>query len=314
MASSDLAAAMQHPAFLLCHGSFNPVHRHHVEIMVRARLKLEVAGYHVVAGVLAPCHRAHLRWKGVEALTDEHRFAALRLACAAAAGPAGWLRCDTRGIDYGSAHAMVRRLLKPEFQREHPQVVGFDVMGADVVAKYCCYKHALWYPCVIVGRAGSTDEVLRGLEEAGGRAEAEGRTLFLLEEELPGALSSTRLREALCDGDASSVSDLCSTGAAEYLLAQKIGLYAPHDEPSEEEWLEEGRWDWETWKWETEDWDGQGETLVASVAWGADGGTGEGWARADWDGAGAWEGTAADAPSEPNAGVPAGGGAQAMAA
>ena len=34
-------AAGRVPAFLVTHGSFNPVHRHHIEMMVRARQRLE---------------------------------------------------------------------------------------------------------------------------------------------------------------------------------------------------------------------------------------------------------------------------------
>ena len=103
-------------AFLVCHGSFNPVHKHHVKIMVESRKALETAGYNVVAGILAPTHRSHLGRKRVEAVADLHRFAGLRLACAEADGPSGWLRCDPRGVWCWSSENMIEQLLEREFQ------------------------------------------------------------------------------------------------------------------------------------------------------------------------------------------------------
>ena len=47
------AVAALPDAFIVCHGSFNPVTRNHVALMMRARASLEAAGYRVVLGVLA---------------------------------------------------------------------------------------------------------------------------------------------------------------------------------------------------------------------------------------------------------------------
>ena len=40
-------------AFLVFHGSFNPLHLGHVEMMRQARLRVEVGGYHAIRGVVA---------------------------------------------------------------------------------------------------------------------------------------------------------------------------------------------------------------------------------------------------------------------
>jgi hypothetical protein len=121
-------------AFLVCHGSFNPVHKHHVEIMVESRKALETAGYNVVAGFLAPTHQSHLARKKKEAVADQHRFEGLRLACAEADDPSGWLRCDPRGVWYGSSEHMIEKLLECEFHSEFPGAIGFSVKGADVAS------------------------------------------------------------------------------------------------------------------------------------------------------------------------------------
>lgn len=219
-------------AFLVCHGSFNPVHWHHVEIMVKARAKLEASGYRVIAGVLAPCNRGHLLWKGGGAISDEHRLAALKLACEDAAGPAGWLRCDARGMRFGSGSGMIRRLLAAEFRSEASWPTGFDVKGADVVVRYDSYWYELRYPCIIIGRAGWTEAIQKGFEGTGMRVPPE---CIVLEEELPGDVSSTRLRAALAAGDKALVQSLCPGRAGEYLLEMCSRLYeAPDREPGAE--------------------------------------------------------------------------------
>lgn len=215
-------------AYLLSHGSFNPVHRHHVEMMVLARKRLEDAGYSVVAGVLAPTCREHISWKGIPAMGDEFRLVALRMACSTAGRPLGWLRCDPRGVNYGSVHKMMKQLLDAEFSAEFPGVVGFEVKGADVVARYGTYDYDMWYPCVIVGRAGDTDIVRDGLARAGFCNDT-AQSLFFIEAELAGVLSSTKLREALARDMEDEVYKMCPKTVAEYLYAHRLALF--EDDP-----------------------------------------------------------------------------------
>lgn len=222
--SAEPSPRCEGQVWLAAHGSFNPVHRHHVEMMVAARRVLEAAGYEVVGGVLAPAHRSHLLSKGVAAVADRHRLEALRLACAAAEGPAGWLRDEPRGFDYGSCHRMMAQLLQPEFEERFPGSVGFEVKGADVVNKYKSYHWDVEYPCVIVGRDGDTAELEAGLQ-ANGVEKVLGTRLFVIRDELPGCMSSTRLREALETGNSELTCTLCGKDVAEYLLRNASDLY-----------------------------------------------------------------------------------------
>jgi len=60
-------------AFLVSHGSFNPPHKGHVEMMWMAKQCVEAAGYQVTAGVLALTCTGHIAAKGAPVMTDEIR-------------------------------------------------------------------------------------------------------------------------------------------------------------------------------------------------------------------------------------------------
>ena len=68
------------PVLLVTHGSFNPVHAGHVQMMVRAREALEAAGRRVVGGEMAITCQRRIESKGSAAMGDELRLALLRLA------------------------------------------------------------------------------------------------------------------------------------------------------------------------------------------------------------------------------------------
>jgi nicotinic acid mononucleotide adenylyltransferase len=227
-----MAAAELIPAVVVCHGSFNPVHLHHVAIMVRARAALEAAGYRVVAGMLAPCHSDRLIKKcGRDAIDDAHRFEALRLACKDAEGPQGWLYADFRGVNHTSGRSLIS-VLEPEVRKEHEGAVVFDILGSDVVDRCFKVQQIEKWPRIVVGRAGYTEKARKRLGMAGGEegnagAVAANRTLFV--DELLGDLSSTKVRKALADGDADAVAQMCSPSVAEYLLNHQALLYAGAD-------------------------------------------------------------------------------------
>ena len=205
-------------AFLVCHGSFNPVHKDHFAMMISARRALESAGYRVINSILAPTDRTHIERKGIEVMDDAHRFEALRLACQEHNEDAdGQFTFDIRGVRYGSGYAMIRRLLQPEYLRTRPEAWGFDVKGADVVAKYQTYEQEVRYPCVIVGRAGFTENVVTRIERAR-RGMSEESWCFVVAAELEGEVSSTRLREALLQRDETAVRGMCSDRVAQYLM------------------------------------------------------------------------------------------------
>jgi len=212
------------PAFLVTHGSFNPVHRQHVEMMVAARAALEEAGFSVQRGIMGITPQWHVQRKGAEAVTDSHRLAALQLACdaicgAEQTGPPGWLMPDARGVEYGSGHQFAKALT-PELVALAPGAAVFKVIGADTAVRYPTEMCKL--PTVVVCRQGSTEALHRVIKERG-----LARRDLLLTDELPGEeCSSTKLRRAINSLDVPAVQGCCIDVVADYLLAHQQDLYA----------------------------------------------------------------------------------------
>mmetsp|Transcript_110705 Transcript_110705/g.202938 ORF Transcript_110705/g.202938 Transcript_110705/m.202938 type:complete len:576 (-) Transcript_110705:103-1830(-) len=205
-------------AFILNHGSFNPVHRQHLEMMVRARECLQDSGYTVVRGILAITPRRRLISKGAAAVLDHHRLAALQLGCDAMPETAGWLTAEARGRDCGSGKQLVR-MLEPELLQEFPGATLFKVIGADVAARY---PAELAGPTIVVCRAGSTEEVRR-LTSQKGRKRTD---LFVIDELSGEECSSTKLRAALEADDLPGIERLCPAGVAKYLMENRDTLYS----------------------------------------------------------------------------------------
>lgn len=195
-------------------------------MMLRAKAVVESAGYTVVLGILAPTSQDWVQWKCQQVMVEEHRMEALRIACEEACEPEPWLRSDPRGRDYGSDYKMQVRLLDWELQQQYPGIVGFRVKGADVVVRFGGFYYEAQSPTVLVCRAGSTAELLAGLEKEVGKLPAS----CLIVEELEGTFSSTKLREALLAEDEDSVRLMCGPRVASYLLEHRASLF---QEPSE---------------------------------------------------------------------------------
>eukprot|EP00931_Biecheleriopsis_adriatica_P064457 TRINITY_DN39231_c0_g1_i1.p1 TRINITY_DN39231_c0_g1~~TRINITY_DN39231_c0_g1_i1.p1 ORF type:complete len:630 (+),score=150.47 TRINITY_DN39231_c0_g1_i1:59-1948(+) len=207
-------------AFLLNHGSFNPVHKHHMDMMIQSKKRLEQAGYKVVGGSMAIMNPEFIRRKKeAEPMTEEHRMVALRLACETTQGPFGWLKPDSRGVDFPSAGRMIQKL----FESELPGVLVFSVVGADTVVKLCKNGSKFNQPMVVVGRAGSNNKVVRETAE---NSEAAGYQVFYVDE-LPGVVSSARAREALLADDEKTLRALVPEKAADYLWGNRMDLYGP---------------------------------------------------------------------------------------
>ena len=81
-------------AILLSHGSFNPVHIHHIGMMKQAKNILESKGYIVVLGIMAITHNRCLQKKRCEIMKPRHRMQALRLACIGSEDTKQWLIAD----------------------------------------------------------------------------------------------------------------------------------------------------------------------------------------------------------------------------
>lgn len=197
-------------AYLVNHGSFNPVHRHHLEMMVKAKERLEQAGYEVVAGVLGIANASWIQRKGAKAMKDGHRVATIQLACDEE-NVSHWLRPDGRGVEVGNAWGLDDWYTRADMHSIWPESVGFVVMGADVMS-YNWRKLKNGDNVVVVGRAG-TDSAM---EEEFQRWDGHGGFYYV--ETLPGLFSSTRVRQALETQDEQELRELCHAKVSDYLL------------------------------------------------------------------------------------------------
>ena len=211
-----------YPAVIVVHASFNPVHRQHIEMVIEARDRLEKAGYCVSKGILAITNQSRLAQKGVEAITDAHRLAALKYAC----DGIDWLVPERRGVEYGSGRQLAEELAGElrEKNPQKPQPWIFVVVGADIAVRY---PQDLRGPTVVVGRKGLSSmesaTLTQIVEEMAWR-----RWTFFVLDELPGdECSSTKLRRALQQDDEEAVRAMCQNNrVADYLLDHRKQLYS----------------------------------------------------------------------------------------
>ena len=205
---------MSRPAFMILHGSFNPVHRQHIDMMIRAKERLEEAGYDVVRGVMAMTSRDYLQNKtGGAAMKDRHRIAMLHLACS----HLPWLTVNTSHPRFTSAYDMKWHLWA-EFEQEAKAATIFEVLGADTIPRYGVSKDS-----IVIERAGWD---FRGTD-------IDCSNIFFVRLIGMGSwtdtgaveCSSTKVRNALQTGNAEMVRTMCSQSVAEYLLRHSSDLY-----------------------------------------------------------------------------------------
>lgn len=203
------------PVVLITHGSMNPVHRGHVEMMVRARSALEAEGFHVVLGIMGITDSTHIRRKGTEPLSDAMRLRLLELATE----PHNWLRhCNGHGVNCRSAFQLGGDLAD-SLQGAH---VAY-VQGSDVFQRHPPRKHASSRDLlVVVSREGDKKvpeaagfHVLsQGKVRYGELRSGAGRVLILPPSRGLAATSSTRVREAAMCGNTAAVVEMCGEAVA----------------------------------------------------------------------------------------------------
>jgi hypothetical protein len=160
------------PVVLLTTGAFCPVHDGHLEMMKRAKLCAERAGFEVLAGYLSPGHDAYVRMKcGPAAIPASERLrqCASRIAATADAtfllvDP--WEALHRRvSVNYTDVAARLRAYLRAHVDR---RIDLLYVCGGDNA------RFGLSFVddggCVIVGRPGAEDEVASLRAELAGSA------------------------------------------------------------------------------------------------------------------------------------------------
>jgi nicotinic acid mononucleotide adenylyltransferase len=204
------------PFVLATHGSFNPVHVGHVDMMLRAREELVSRGFNVVGGRMAITDASHIRSKpgGVTAMADATRLRLLELACA----DHGWLRhCGGQGVYVKSN----RRYFEKQRWEFGPDVSAALVDGSDVFLRYQWEAPPVGTLLIVVARHGQLTKARRKLKELGKAASAS--TLILppaSDGSAAAEASSTLVRELLRapGADRAELVRLCGQQVAEALL------------------------------------------------------------------------------------------------
>lgn len=201
---SHISPGDQPRCVLLSHGSFNPVHLHHTEMMTRAKAAAEAAGFTVVKSILACTSQGYLESKlGGDRIEQSVRMQALDAAIASHS----WLEVDRRGMTCSSGQNMLRYTILPELSAIG-EVVGFNVTGADAAS---LRKHGL--PCIFVDRG--MDKISQSkLAELNKERDVPHLHVQQLASE---GLSSTAVRASLRAGQRDAVIDMCGPAVAEVL-------------------------------------------------------------------------------------------------
>jgi len=148
----------ERPAVLLSTGAFCPPHAGHLEMMERARMAAEHAGYDVLGGYLSPGHDAYIDLKcGALAIPATVR---LRM-CAEAIAGSPWLRVDPWealhrrvSVNFTDVTARLRAYLRAHLD---PRTEVLYVCGGDNARFGLAFADR--GGCVIVGRRGAEHEV-----------------------------------------------------------------------------------------------------------------------------------------------------------
>mmetsp|Transcript_61822 Transcript_61822/g.135392 ORF Transcript_61822/g.135392 Transcript_61822/m.135392 type:complete len:466 (+) Transcript_61822:71-1468(+) len=212
MASNDESKT----AVLMIHGAFNPVHKHHIEMMIHSRWRLESEGYEVLAGYLAITNADYVkRKKESDPMSDDDRVAAIQMACDDM--QTGWLQPDIRGVNAPSPGRMTQL-----YQQEHPGAVIFSVCGSDTVVKLCKNGSRFNQPLVVVGRPGINNALVK---DTVARSEVATGAAFWVNDLPGGPISSARVRHTLITEDMKLLQYLCGKSVADFLWERRNDLF-----------------------------------------------------------------------------------------
>lgn len=193
---------------LVLGGSFNPVHRMHVQLFEHAKKYLKyVRGEDtVIGGFMAPSADTYVKGKlGPNAMKFRHRAN----ACQLAVENSPWIdTCNWGLVSVNQICKNIAELLKREFPGREFQIM--EICGADYAVKYKLNDNDFDVLCF--ARNGSTGK----LKKIGGNKLCK---LSLIEEELDDISSSEVRKKILCG----SISDLqerkcLPNGVLEYMM------------------------------------------------------------------------------------------------
>ena len=199
------------PVLLVTHGSFNPVHAGHVQMMVRAREGLEALGRRVVGGEMAITNQRRIEGKGSAAMGDEMRLALLRLALQP---HSSWLTAADGTQQHSAGRVIADH--QARYDAAHGEAVeAWSVEGSDIVIRYPPKRSGA--ARVVVAREGDEAAAATALHRAG---YVMGRDALLLGATAEaGGISSTAARRALSHADAGALRRCCGDAVAARLLA-----------------------------------------------------------------------------------------------
>ena len=188
----------------MTHSSFNPVHRHHIEMMVAAKRRLEEEGFHVIKGLMAIASQTALLDKCEWALSDEERLHCIQLSCEDHEEARGWLYGDSRGGDFKSGSSYRVHVQETDLE-PLTKVVVFKVIGSDVEDRF---PREIVGPTIMVNRKAG--------EKVDAPSQSSHDLLLRCESVSNDLYSSTQVRNALRDGRDGSLHDRCSQRTATY--------------------------------------------------------------------------------------------------
>ena len=218
-------------------GSFNPIHKNHIDIMVKAKEWLEEnTDFKVVSGILVVTTDNYLKNKfgrtSEKILTAEHRMALCKLSCGPheewlAVHPVPCVSAYRAGLTY--------------WNNDNTMHVGL-VMGAD---KYDLYQvRSRWRQQaidsvrvdVILGRGDVTDRMNADFQEDLQSGLMLNSNYFIISDNV-GDLSSTYVRQVLdmigsdeSEQGKEKLSGMMSLPLAEYLFEHRNHLYIQKEE------------------------------------------------------------------------------------
>ena len=202
------------PAIIICHGSFNPVHKHHLKMMETAKHCLEANGFEVKYGIMAITAQGALHRKCKKTLSNDDRMKLINQACKEPDQGYEWIHAEGRGVRFNSGTAFAK-YIRSQDQHSSSGVTVFKVIGADNAIKY---DHDIKDPTMVIGRSGYTEQLLV-LEETLRTTSVDRRTsdLYFCHDVLKDEISSTKLRIALDKGDITAIYEGCPSPNVSFL-------------------------------------------------------------------------------------------------